>query len=83
VTDEAERLAAQARAEVRRNRILKYAWCIVLIPPFVVGFVLMDFETYVRATTLVTLLLSVFALSIGNHASQKAAEAKVASYEHP
>jgi hypothetical protein len=43
----------------------------------------MDFETYVRATTLVTLLLSVFALSIGNHASQKAAEAKVASYEHP
>ena len=83
VTSESDRLALEAHAEARRNRVLKYLWCLVFIPPFVVGYFVMTFEAYVRVTTLVTLLLSVVALSIGNHAAQKAAEAKAAGYENP
>lgn len=80
---ESDRQANAARTEARRNRLAKWAWSITLIPPGVVGFFLLDFETFVRFTTLGTWVLSVVALSLANHSAQKGAEAKAAGYEHP
>lgn len=75
--------ALEARASVKRNRALKYAWSVGLIPPSVVAYFVLNFETFVRITSLVTLVLSVIALSIGQHAAQKADEARQAGYENP
>lgn len=74
--------AEHARREARRNRIAKYLWLLLLIPA-IVGYVLMDFESYVRVTSLGTVILSVTAMSVGHHSAQKGAEAKAAGYEHP
>jgi hypothetical protein len=81
--DDADDKAAQAQIEVRRNRWAKWAWSIILIPPSVIGYFVLDFEAFVRITSLVTLVLSVLAMSLTSHAAQKGAEAKVAGYEHP
>jgi len=80
---EADRLAEEAQREVRRNRIAKWAFSIVLIPPAVVGYFVLSFEQYVRITSLVTVILSITAMSLTWHASQKGAEAKQAGYENP
>lgn len=82
MTDAEPKLEA-AKQSVRRNRITKWAWSVILIPPAVIGYFLLDFETFVRITSLVTLVLSVMAMSLTSHAAQKAAEAQVAGYEHP
>jgi hypothetical protein len=73
----------EAEREVRRNRLAKWAWFLVLSPPAIVGYLLLDFETFVKVTSLVTLELSIIALSLANHAAQKGAEAKAAGYDNP
>lgn len=75
--------AAEAKVEARRNRWAKWLWLIVLGPPSIVAYFLLDFETFVRITSLVTLLLSIAAMSLTSHAAQKGAEAKAAGYENP
>lgn len=81
VDDDAK--AALARKSVQRNRIAKWAWSIFLIPPSVIAYFVLDFEVFVKVTSLVTLILSVWAMTLTSHAAQKAAEAQVAGYEHP
>jgi hypothetical protein len=81
VTDEDK--VAQAEVEVRRNRLAKWLWFYVLTPPNVVGYFLLDFERYIRITGLETVVLSIVALSLANHAAQKGAESKAAGYENP
>lgn len=72
-----------AEREAHRNRLAKWAWFLVLTPPAVLGYLLLDFETFVKVTSLVTLELSIIALSLTSHAAQKGAEAKAAGYENP
>lgn len=83
MSDEYDQKMEEARQSAKRNRLAKWAWLVVLTPPNVAGYFLLDFEKYVRIVTLETVILSIIALSIGNHATQKAAEAKAAGYENP
>lgn len=73
----------EAEREVGRNRLAKWAWFLILTPPSVAAFFLLDFETFVKITSLETLVLSIIALSLANHAAQKGAEAKAAGYDNP
>lgn len=79
----ARQAAAEAWREAQRNRWAKWAWSVLGIPPAVVGYFVLDFEQYVRITSLVTVVLSVWALTLTSHAAQKGAEAKAAGYENP
>ena len=82
MTDEADEKAAQAHKEARHNRIAKFLWLLLLIP-VTVAYVFLDFETFVKVTSLLTVYLSVTAMSVGHHAAQKAAESTAAGYENP
>lgn len=75
--------AAQARREARHNRILAWVWSIVLVPPGVILYFVVDLATFTAVTVLATWVLSVITLSITQASVAKAAEAKAAGYENP
>lgn len=79
----ADDLAHDAHAEARRNRVAKWAWVTIGFPIVTVCFVVMNFETFVKVFTLVTVYLSLTAMSVGHHAAEKGAESKAAGYENP
>lgn len=75
--------AEHAKAEARRNRVVAYLWSVLLIPPGVVGYFLLDLATFTAITVLATWILSVVTLTISQLAIAKGAEAKAAGYENP
>jgi hypothetical protein len=81
--DERDMKAAAARRSAGRNRLAKWMWLILLTPPNVAAYFLLDFELFVKVTSLETVILSIIALTLGNHAAQKGAEAEAAGFENP
>jgi hypothetical protein len=75
--------ARQAKREARRNRLLAWAWSIVLIPPGVVGYIVLDLAQFTAITVLATWILSAVTLSITQASVAKGAEAKAAGYDNP
>lgn len=75
--------AEKARAEARRNHRLAWAWSIFLIPPGLVGYLVLGPAQFTAITVLATWILSVVTLSITQASVAKGAEAKAAGYENP
>lgn len=81
--DDNDEEAIHAHKEAKRNRIIAWAWSVVLIPPGVIGYLVLDLATFTAITVLATWILSAVTLTVSQLAIAKAAEAKAAGYENP
>lgn len=68
-------MASDPRRVAKIHRRLAPMWLVLVIPNVVAYFVI-DFNTFVRATLLETVILSFYAAYIGDRSAEQAAESR-------